>query len=163
MTPDQYKVRDVAKLEPGHVAYFDDPNDSNPFGHIVTVMARLKGYPKSDLNGIIVRSNDVVTGEVAPVRASYFQLHWGDAFQFGSDWLNGYVFTDMVPPPPKPKLERVKHALANLKESRNILKRAMEHNQKVGNVRVTNALSRDIKRLDKTIARVQHQLDTLGR
>jgi hypothetical protein len=70
--------------------YFDDPHDSNPFGHIVTMIGRVKGYDPDSLDDVLVRTNSVVSGRVVVVRASYFKAHWGDAFQFGAFWLNGF-------------------------------------------------------------------------
>jgi hypothetical protein len=88
-TPAEHRVHNVANLRRGMVLYFDDPNDSNKFGHIVTMIGRVKNPDRSDLNDILVRTNSVQDGRVVVVRASYFKEHWGDPFQFGATWLNG--------------------------------------------------------------------------
>jgi hypothetical protein len=88
-TPAEHRVQNVANLRRGMVLYFDDPNDSNPFGHIVTMIGRVKDAERNSLNDILVRTNSVQSGRVVVVRASYFQQHWGDEFRFGATWLNG--------------------------------------------------------------------------
>ena len=88
-TPAKYRVTRVRDLRKGMVLYFDDPHDSNPFGHIVTMIGRVKGYVPDSLDDVLVETNSVVSGRVVVVRASYFKAHWGDAFQFGAFWLNG--------------------------------------------------------------------------
>jgi hypothetical protein len=88
-TPKEFRVYKVRDLRKGMVLYFDDPHDSNPFGHIVTMIGRVKGYNPDDLNDVLVETNSVVSGRVVVVRASYFKQHWGDSYQFGAFWLNG--------------------------------------------------------------------------
>lgn len=90
-TPERYRVHRVRDLRKGMVLYFDDPNDSNRAGHIVTMQGRVKGFDEDDLNDVLVLTNSVVSGKLVTVRASYFQKHWGDEFQFGSNYLNGIV------------------------------------------------------------------------
>lgn len=90
-TPLKYRVHRVADLRRGMVLYFDDPNDSNKYGHIVTMIGRVPGFNPNDLNDVLVETNSVVKGKLVVVRASYFQKHWGDPFQFGAFWLNGQV------------------------------------------------------------------------
>jgi len=89
-TPKEFRVYKVRDLRKGMDLFFDDPHDSNPFGHIVTMIGRVKGYNPDDLNDVLVRTNSVVSGRVVVVRASYFKQHWGDSFQFGAFWLNGF-------------------------------------------------------------------------
>jgi hypothetical protein len=88
-TPSQFRVTRVRDLRKGMVLYFDDPHDSNPFGHIVTMIGRVKGYDPDSLDDVLVQTNSVVSGRIVVVRASYFKAHWGDSFQFGAFWLNG--------------------------------------------------------------------------
>lgn len=81
-----YRVRDLRK---GMKLFFDDPNDSNAAGHIVTMVGRVKGFDWDELNDVLVETNSVVSGQLVVVRATYFYKHWGDAFQFGANWING--------------------------------------------------------------------------
>lgn len=89
-TPHQYRVTKVADLRRGMVLYFDEVGDSNPYGHVCTMVGRVKGFDWDDLNDVLVETNSVKSGQVVVVRASYFEKYWGDKFQFGSAWLNGY-------------------------------------------------------------------------
>lgn len=89
--PPQHRVHKVRDLRKGMNLYFDDPNDSNKAGHIVTQIGRVKGFDVDDLNDVLVETNSVVSGQLVIVRATYFTKHWGDPFQFGSTWLNGQV------------------------------------------------------------------------
>jgi len=90
-TPREHRVERVADLRRGMVLYFDTVGDSNPYGHIVTMIGRVKGGDPNDLNDVLVRTNDAVADRLVVVRGSYFQQHWGDNFQFGATWLNGQV------------------------------------------------------------------------
>lgn len=91
-TPAKHRVHEVRDLRKGMVLYFDTVGDSNPYGHIVTMVGRVKGFKDwNDLNDVLVETNSVKSGELVVVRASYFKEHWGDEFQFGATWLNGVV------------------------------------------------------------------------
>ena len=91
-TPEQHRVHRVRDLRKGMVVFFDDVNDSNRAGHIVTLIGRVAGFDPDSLDDILVETNSVVANEVVVVRGSYFQIHWGDEYQFGATWLNGVVF-----------------------------------------------------------------------
>src|SRR5690606_26354864 len=103
-TPREHRIYDLDKVKRGHVMYFDDPNDSNEFGHIATCSGRDKH------GNILTWSNDVrVYGGVDLVRATFYPQYWGDRFVFASDWLNGEllpVATAAKPPAKKPPLGR---------------------------------------------------------
>ena len=88
-TPKEHRVRKIANLRKGMVLYFDDPNDSNRAGHIVTMIGRIKGFRPGSLDDILVETNSVVSNSVVVVRGSYFKKYWGDSFKFGATWLNG--------------------------------------------------------------------------
>lgn len=88
-TPLAHRVHKVRDLRKGMVLYFDTVGDSNPFGHIVTMIGRVPGFDWDDLNDVLVETNSVKSGELVVVRASYFEQFWGDKFQFGATWLNG--------------------------------------------------------------------------
>ena len=90
-TPKAHRVHRVRDLRKGMVLYFDDPNDSNKAGHVVTMIGRVPGFDWDDLDDVLVETNSVVSGRLVVVRASYFLKHWGDPFQFGATWLNGQV------------------------------------------------------------------------
>lgn len=102
-TPAEHRHTKVADLRKGMVLYFDDPRDSNRFGHIVTQIGRVKGFDPNDLDDILVETNSVKANELVVVRASYFKKHWGDDFQFGATWLNG---VELDVPGQKSKIER---------------------------------------------------------
>lgn len=88
-TPEKYRVRRIRDLRKGMVIYIDDPNDSNKFGHVVTMIGRAPGFHWDNPDDILVETNSVVSGRLVVVRLTYFEPHWGDSFQFGAFWLNG--------------------------------------------------------------------------
>lgn len=88
-TPKAHRVHKVRHLRKGMVLYYDDPRDSNKFGHIVTMVGRVKGYDPDSLHDILVSTNSVKRGELVVVRGDYFEKYWGDQFQFGATWFNG--------------------------------------------------------------------------
>lgn len=139
----------LARARRGMVAYFDDPNDSNRFGHIVTV-AGWDGKGRT-LGDLIVVSNDAKrTGGVDVVRGSFFPEHWGDAFVFATDWLNGYDLpgydADAVPKP-APGRETIgknlDHAIADIR-------RAVRAHRKAGHRARAAALLVDLRELIET-------------
>lgn len=89
-TPRANRVERVRDLQPGMVIYYDDPNDSNRFGHIVTMVGRRSGVDVDSLSSVLVETNSVKSNEVVVVQGDYFPRYWGDDFQFGATWLNGY-------------------------------------------------------------------------
>jgi len=119
-TPAAHRVSQVGDLRRGMVLYFDTVGDSNPYGHIVTMIGRVKGGNKDSLDDILVETNSVVSNEVVVVRASYFGQHWGDKFQFGATILNGVeldVPAHKDPTPPKPKKKVGTERLDNFRKS----------------------------------------------
>lgn len=110
-TPQEFRVHRIRDLRRGMKIFVDDPNDSNKFGHIVTMEGRVRGFDWDDPNDVLVWTNSVVSGKLVLVRLTYFKIHWGDSFQFGAFWLNGVEFdypgwkhdnrgTDVEPPEP---------------------------------------------------------------
>lgn len=91
-TPRKFRVHKVSDLRQGMKLFFDDPNDSNTAGHIVTMIGRVRGGNRNSLDDVLVETNSVKSGELVVVRASYFKQHWGDGFQFGAFHLNGVEF-----------------------------------------------------------------------
>jgi hypothetical protein len=55
-TPEAFRVYKVEDLRKGMIAYFDDPDDGNRAGHIVTIVGRLRGHKLSDLSGVVTES-----------------------------------------------------------------------------------------------------------
>lgn len=88
-TPEEFRVYKVRDLRRGMVAFYADPNDSNPADHIVTVAGRVKGFDPDDLDDVLFETNSVVPDGLVIVRGTYFEEHWGDPFKFGATWLNG--------------------------------------------------------------------------
>lgn len=98
-TPQSHRVSRIRDLRRGMVLYYDNPRDSNRFGHIVTMIGRVRGFNPDSLADVLVRTNSVVSGKLVVVRGDYFPRFWGDPFQFGATWLNGQVLD--VPNPAK--------------------------------------------------------------
>jgi len=99
-TPKEHRFTRVRDLRRGMKLFFDDPHDSNTAGHIVTMIGRVKGYDPDSLDDVLVETNSVVRGQLVVVRGSYFKAHWGDSFQFGTDYLNGVEFDYYQKPKP---------------------------------------------------------------
>jgi len=138
-TPAKYRVHDLKDVKRGMVAYFDDPNDSNPYGHIVTVQGRNKA------GQLMCWTNDVAgPGMVSLTPMSFFPAHWGDEFQFAATWLNGVVLDMPDRKPPKPKEVNIRKAVDRLDQ-------AIKDNK--GNTRLVNALKRDRARIRETLKR----------
>lgn len=106
-TPREHRITNIADLRAGMIVYLDDPKDSNRFGHIVTVMGRVKGPKLSSLSSLLLMTNSVKAGELVVVRGDYFQKHWGDKFQFGATILNGVVLDHALRKGDKPAKSRV--------------------------------------------------------
>jgi len=170
-TPTKYRVSDVSDFVQGMVIYYDDPNDENPYGHIVTMVGRVKGARKGDLSGILVRTNSVKSGRTVIVNGDYFPKYWGDKLQFAATWLNGSPLYDLQPQPkPKPKpvkrlkLQRLIDALDSMREGLQDMQMAREAwIRKGGNKRLVNALNRDIEVQKKSIAELEQTLRKFGR
>lgn len=144
-TPESERVYHVADLRRGMVAFSDDPHDSNPFGHIYFI-AGWKGSDHSNPDDLMVWSNDVrVSGGVDMVAITYFRAHWGDGFQFGATWLNGFNFTEFDKPPvlTHPTLGAAyQHAISDVEK-------AIEFHKKKGDDKLVVALQRDLTRMKK--------------
>lgn len=102
-TPEAFRVYSIRDMRRGMIAYFDDPNDSNRFGHIATMIGRKRGEDPFSLDSLLFETNSVKADELVVVRGSYFVENWGDSFKFGATWLNGVEF-DV--PGQETKLER---------------------------------------------------------
>lgn len=136
-TPTDRRITDLGKVRRGMVMYFDDPSDSNPFGHIVTVAGR------NEAGDIITWSNDILrTGGVNKVEAALFPIKWGDKFQFATDWLNGFDLNVRTPVPDLSTDHRLKQAIVSLE--------ALRDEHRGDHPRVVKALTRDLRELKET-------------
>lgn len=143
-TPESERVHKVRDLRAGMVAYSDDPNDSNRYGHIYFIIGWKNPKNRSDASTCLTWTNDRRPGRVDVVPLTFFKNSWGDGFQFGATWLNGYDFSDFNA---KPKTDRgpqlgnaYDHAIEDL---RKVIRR---HRSK-GHDRLVKLLERDLQRM----------------
>jgi hypothetical protein len=156
-TPSKYRVSDIGDIRRGMVVYFDDRNDSNPYGHIVTVVGRVKGADPRSLSSLLTRTNSVVSGRVVVVKADYYPRYWGDAYQFAATWLNGYPLEMRdTKKAPEPKPQTVGDA-TNLKQAIDELQEAKKFHKEQKNDRIVRALDRDIKAVRQTIEKFERK------
>lgn len=144
-TPESERVYKVSDLRRGMVAYSDNPNDSNPFGHIYFI-AGWKGSSRSDPNELMTWTNDALRhGGVDLVPITWYLTHWGVPFKFGATWLNGYDFSEFNKPakPVHGTLgSNYEHAIADIEK-------AIVSHKKTHDDRIVNALNRDLARMKK--------------
>lgn len=152
-TPAEYRVHDIAKITRGMVVYFDDPNDSNPFGHIAGVVGRRKDGNRGDLSNLLLRTNSVVSGRVVVVDGSYFGRNWGDQYQFAGEWING-VPLDLPErqkrEPQPPKIGRI--AVTRLEHMIAVYDEMIANHE--NSPRVKKALRRDKQEIRETLAKM---------
>lgn len=144
-TPKAERVVHPFDLKRGMVAYSDDPNDGNPYGHIYAI-AGWDGAPKKDCTNLLTYSNDVRAGnKVGLVPITFYRRSWGDTFQFGATWLNGYNFADLdAAPAPVPGRQSLKE---NLEHAIHDLEKAIRTSRRLGNTQLTAALWKDLATL----------------
>lgn len=146
-TPLAFRVR-MGNLKPGHVIYYDDPNDDNPFGHVGTV--RWVAPRILSLADVVIETNSVKANELVKVRGDFFPKNWGDKFQWGASWLNGQQLlmpatpTPVAPAPRAPRMAVVREAIEEITRFRDI-------HAKAGHTRIADALTRDIAELRETV------------
>lgn len=143
-----FRIRDVV---PGMIGLFDDPNDDNPFGHVVTWTGRMPGADPDMLASLLCRTNSVKSNQIVVVRGDYFGRHWGDSFQFASKSING-VQLDLIgddPKKPKPPPLLSERGLKRLHHVVDVYSSMIENNR--GNDRVVKALRRDRAEVLRTI------------
>lgn len=152
-TPESERVYKVADLRRGMIAYSDDPNDSNPYGHIYFIAGWKDGSNRSDPNDLLTWSNDVrVPGGVDLVPITFYRTFWGDGFQFGATWLNGFSFTEFdVPPnsPLKPPAPTKGVLGKNYNSAVESVERAIAYHKAKGHSRLVKALQRDLAVMKK--------------
>lgn len=143
-TPESERVHKVADLRRGMVAYSDDPNDGNPFGHIYYIIGWKDGVRRGDPDDCLTWTNDRRPGMVDVVPLSYYRANWGDGFQFGATWLNGYDFKEFEAkpkPPPEPVLgKQYEHAMEDLRK-------VIQFHKKKGHDRLVELLQRDLTKM----------------
>jgi len=145
-TPGDHRFSSLPNVRRGMVAYWDDPNDSNPFGHITAVAGRAKD------GELLHWTNDAVAlGRVSLVRHSFFKQFWGDSFVFASDWLNGQEL-DLPDLKRKPAHMGIGGAPL-IQEAVERLEKAAAYHRKKHHPRLVKALERDIAHLKRVLTR----------
>lgn len=91
--PKSERITKISDLRRGMVAFSYDPRISGTAGHIFFINGRTKD------GTILTTSNDVKTpGGMDVVPFDFYSTQWGQQFQFGSTWLNGYDFSTFSAP-----------------------------------------------------------------
>lgn len=143
-TPQAKRVG-LTGVKPGMVAFYDDPKDDNPFGHVVTI--KTTEPVVRSLEDFTVWTNSVKANTLVVVRGDYFGKHWGDKFQFAATWLNG---VDLLMPV-VPTGGATHHGLPRLHTIVRELDEMIAAHKKAGNTRIVTALQRDRAELVQTI------------
>jgi len=153
-TPEKHRVYKVADLRRGMIAYSDDPNDGNPYGHIYFIAGWKEGSDRTDPADCLTWSNDVVhSGGVDLVPLSFYRSRWGDGFQFGATWLNGYELPEFNQPAGKTSRAKPKPAPGRATLGDNYaaaiedVEKALRHHRKANHPRLVKALERDLRRM----------------
>lgn len=158
-TPMADRVHRISDIRAGMIGLFDDPNDSNPFGHVVTFMGRDLDADPDSLSSLFTRTNSVKSNQIVVVRADYFGRFWGDSFQFASKSING-VQLDIAgekKPPPRPPIGP--KGIARLQRIVSVYTDMIRTHEELDHPRVVRALRRDRAKVQETIARFK----SLGR
>ena len=142
-TPKNHRFPNQAQWRRGMVAYFDNPGDGNPYGHIATLAYKGK-------DGVWRAWSNVTGGKVALVPITLFTHSWGDPAQFASDHLNGYDLKSLVDRPPTP-LEQFEKTLRGAVQD---LRAEAERQDKRGHAKRADLLRRDIRLLRKNHPKV---------
>lgn len=146
-TPKSERVTSLQDLRRGMVAYCDDPNDDNPYGHVFFIIG------KDNKDQMLTWSNDVrVLGGVDVVPIEFYSRYWGDRFQFGATWLNGYSFAEFDKPPKETRGglgENYQHAIDDVRK-------AIKTHEKKGHTRLVKVLQRDLNRMLKHYKKLNH-------
>lgn len=157
MTPEAERVYKVRDLRRGMVAYFDDPGDSNPFAHVVTVAGWRNGTPTDDLDDLLVWSNDAArTGGVDLIRASFFpgtNPGWGDGFLFGAKSINGYDLPGYLsarPAPPATLGATFDQAIAGVRQAIRHHRRKQAEDPTPRRAALIRALAEDLAQMKET-------------
>jgi hypothetical protein len=151
MVPTSDRIHHVHGLRRGMVLFFDDPNDDNPFGHVVTVAGWHTTQPTDSLDDVLTWSADVPhdAGEVGLVRASFFTSQWGVPMVYGSTSLNGfdlpgYGRAATTPVRQAPSLQDTLDAAITA------VRHGIRAQRQKGHQRKVRALTRDLRELQDT-------------
>lgn len=105
-TPKEDRIYDPSKFQVGLIAFFDDPRDDNPYGHIASIVGKKVDKPNS-LDDWVFDSNSIESGRLTRVAGDYFTKHWGDKLQFAATSLNKVDL--LLPSPVKPTTPKKDH------------------------------------------------------
>jgi hypothetical protein len=148
-TPESERVRRVQDLRRGMVAYSDDPNDSNPYGHIYFI-AGWFGKSKDNPDNLMTWTNDARRrGGVDMVPITFYRKNWGDNFQFGATWLNGYDFAEFNAKP-KPAPERARLG-DNYEHAIHDMEAAIKAHKAKGHDALVAVLERDLAHMKRVM------------
>ncbi len=143
-TPESERVYKREDLRRGMVAYSDEPRDRNIFGHIYFIAGRDKS------GRILTWSNDVRrSGGVDIVPLDFYEQYWGDTFQFGATWLNGYDFHEFDKPPVETRGSLGSNYRAAVEDIRRLERK---HREK-GHTILADKLAKDLKVMERRLAR----------
>lgn len=126
---------DIREAPIGSAVFYDDPRDSNPFGHITGLWAR-KSPTDIDVATNDVRNGSYEYGSVSVVPHTWFKANWGDDLQFATLWCGPYkvevVGGKVVPPkPPTGRQDTaalVHRAINNAEQVVDLVKKAIKDN-----------------------------------
>lgn len=150
-TPRAERVYEVKRMHTGMVLYYDDPRDSNPSGHVVTIVQEDPQRDADDISRLLVETNSVHAGQLTLVRGDFFLPSWGDAVQWAGKSING-VLLDLPdqPKPPKPapmrpgRVKRLEHWV-------DVLNDLIDEARDEGQHRYVRSLRESRKQLRETI------------
>ncbi len=147
LTPESHRIK-WADVRKGHIAYFDNPGDSNTAGHVATCAGRTQDGRKLWWTNDAKRRGGVDIVADPSTETSWFGAHWGSPFVYGADWVNGVAFQVGHDDPPKP--EPPEHELNELvKDAVKHLRKAAANAKDNGHPKRAEALLRDVERLKK--------------
>ena len=138
-TPKKYRVTALKDVKVGMLGFFVDPDDDNPFEHIAACVGHNK-------EGLPIWGTNLADGSVAFVGHDFFELHWGDKFNFAASSLGTFVI-DELQKEEKPERVKAKRIRKVIRE----LVKAQKAQRKQGHVRIADRLAKDIADLRKTL------------
>lgn len=141
-TPESERVYKIEDLRRGMIAYSDDPNDNNPSGHVYFIAGRNK------LGQVLTWTNDAIrTGGVDIVPIDFYRKNWGDKFQFGATWLNGYDFSEFDKPPVETRGRLGDNYAAAIED----LEKIERHHRSRGHIILADKLKKDLERMKRRL------------
>lgn len=136
--------------------FVDDPNDSNPYGHVV---GKWGDGGSGKLEDIPVATNDVADnkadydyGNVTVVRLGWFPQHWGDRVQFATLWCGGDEIPSYTPQTGKEDTARwVKTAIVRAEAVVELMRKARQDNDQKIHPAHERAIQREIDEQNKIV------------